>query len=63
MRELSYKDMFGKFLKDFLDRLDELLPNDKINDEKFKKKASLRTFFLDGCNKIKNEEEYNKTKR
>lgn len=63
MKELSYKDMFGKFLKDFLDKLDETLPNEEISDELFKKKVSLRTLFLDGCNKIKDEEKYNKTKR
>lgn len=58
MKELSYKDRFGKFLKEFLDQLDDLLPNSKIDEETFKKKAALRTFFLDGCNQLKDEKKY-----
>lgn len=52
MKELSRKDEFGKFLKNFLDKFDELLPNEKLNDEDKKRKRELRNFFLDGCNKL-----------
>lgn len=52
MKELTRKNRLGKFIKDFLDKFDEFIPDKDLEEDQLIVKKELRSFFLDGINNM-----------